>query len=321
MSRPTDRSTARVETVPAKHLADDCNTSFKGADSHSRTSVHSSSTQAGSPERVGHIALRRLRSLLSERDLAIIQSVDSFRYLSGGQIIRLHFDGHASEGTAARTARSVLTRLVGGRMLRRTERRIGGVRAGSSSYVYGIGSVGHRLLHDDGSRGRWDEPSPVFLEHTLAIADLAIDLTQSKAEDQSLQIETEPGCWRSFTRGLGGREVLKPDLFISLASAEYEDRWFIEIDLATESTTAVRRKCQTYLDYHRSGIEQQRHEVFPRVLWIVPTARRQRQIEGIIAKLKAPAGLFVVTTVEQGTSTILGDNPADKTEDASGGPS
>jgi len=150
MSRPTDRSTGRVESTNANHLTGTHETHIKGADSSPERSVHVSS----SAERVGRIALGRLRTMLSERDLAIVASVDQYRYLSGGQINRLHFHSHASEFTAARTARSVLNRLVAGRLLRRTERRIGGIRGGSSSYVYGIGPVGHRLMHDDGSRGR-----------------------------------------------------------------------------------------------------------------------------------------------------------------------
>jgi hypothetical protein len=311
MSRPTDRSTGRVESPNADHLTGAHEAGIKGADSSPERPVHVSS----SAERIGRIALTRLRTLLSERDMAIIASVDQFRYLSGGQINRLHFHSHASAGTAARTARSVLNRLVGGRLVRRTERRIGGIRGGSSSYVYGIGPVGHRLLHDDGSRGRWDEPSTTFLDHTLAIADLAIGLTEATrtehaSKDAPLQIQTEPGCWRPFTKGLGGREVLKPDLFLSLVSGEYEDRWFIEMDMATESTTAVQRKCQTYLDYHRSGIEQHQHEVFPRVLWIVPTDKRARQIQDVVDRLRAPAGLFSVTVAGHAVNTVLGQAEA-----------
>lgn len=311
MRWPTDRSTGRVESTKADHLAVPHESPNKGADS---LTEHRDQASSGA-ERVGRIALGRLRTLLSDRDIAIIASVDQFRYLSGMQINRLHFHTHASASTAARTARSVLNRLVAGRLLRRTDRRIGGIRGGSSSYVYGIGPVGHRLLHDDGSRGRWDEPSTTFLDHTLAIADLAIELTlkttkRQAADEASLRIQTEPRCWRRFTKGLGGQEVLKPDLFISLLSGEYEDRWFIEIDMATESTKAIEKKCQTYLDYHRSGIEQHQHDVFPRVLWVVPNEKRVGQIQQAIDRLHAPAGLFTVTESPDAVSTIIGD-PSD----------
>ena len=34
---------------------------------------------------------------------------------------------------------------------------------------------------------------------------------------------------------------------------DFEHRWFIEIDRATEATTTVIRKCRVYDDYRRSG--------------------------------------------------------------------
>lgn len=319
MSRPTDRPTDRVELPNADHLLDLHSGRNKGADS-----VVGSPPHPSSEGRVGRIALDRLRSLLSERDIAITTSVDQFRYLSGRQITRLHFHTHASEDTAARTARGVLNRLVAGRLLRRTERRIGGIRGGSSSYVYGIGPVGHRLLHHGGGRGRWDEPSATFLDHTLAIAELAIELeertrTARSNDPGSLQIQTEPSCWRNFTIGLGGREVLKPDLFVLLQSGEFEDRWFIEMDMATESSTAIHKKCQTYVDYHRTGIEQHQHDVFPRVLWVVPNDKRANLLQQVIDRLHAPAGLFAVVTLPDAVATILGE--ADRPDGSAGGQS
>jgi hypothetical protein len=114
-------------------------------------------------------------------------------------------------------------------------------------------------------------------------------------------LQTEPGCWRRFQLGLGGVEVLKPDLYLATVSNEFEDHWFIEIDRGTESTTAVFKKCQTYLAYQRVGHEQQTRGVFPRVLWIVHSRRRQNQLCKLLDSKRATksSNVFVVANAEQ----------------------
>jgi hypothetical protein len=224
--------------------------------------------------------------MLSEREMTVLLWVDDFRFMTAQQIERLHFAGHASGDTAARIRRRVLERLTAARLLTRTERVIGGVRGGSAGFVYGIGPVGHRLLHDNGSRGRWEEPSLAFLDHTLAVAEVAVTIAEHERAGgfEILDLQSEPSCWRSFSRGLAGRDVLKSDLFLSVADNEYEHRWFIEVDRGTESTRAIRDKCQVYEDYRRSGVEQNLHDIFPKVLWIVPTASRAQRLRDLIAR-------------------------------------
>lgn len=99
-----------------------------------------------------------------------------------------------------------------------------------------------------------------------------------------LELQAEPRCWRNFTVGLGVSEVLKPDLFVSVAEGDYEHRWFIEVDRGTESARALATKCHAYEAYRRTGIEQNLHEVFPRVLWVVPSEKRARQLRALIDK-------------------------------------
>ena len=268
------------------------------------------------PTAVGPIALERLRGLLNERELGVLSAVDRFRYLTATQIETLHFAGHASTETAARIRRRVLDRLVAAQMLVRLERRIGGVRAGSSGYVYRLGPLGYRVLHDHATMsGRVREPSNTFLDHTLEVAQLAIEITALARVDSAavevIALEPEPHCWRSFQKGLGGRETLKPDLFVAIGLGEYEDRWFCEVDRGTESTTAVVKKCRTYVDYWRTGIEQQRHDVFPKVLWIVPNARRKLLLEDALRRsreLKA-ADIFVVVPSGDVLRTLTGGGP------------
>lgn len=307
MSRLPGRLPARVDAGDSKHLAGATAGRSKGADSYVQSTRTSDSSD--SPARVGHVALKRLRQKLSERELAVLASVDTYRYMSAAQIERLHFQEHASADTAARIRRRVLERLTAARLLTRTERVIGGIRGGSAGFVYGIGPLGHRLLHDDGSRGRWDEPSLTFLDHTLAVTDVAVQVTEASRHGDLdlLALEAEPTCWRHFTRGLGAREVLKPDLFVSVGVGDYEHRWFIEVDRGTESIKALRDKCQTYEHYRRCGIEQAAHEVFPRVLWIVPKERRARQIEELVRRSSGlTTELFTVTVESSVIGTLAG---------------
>jgi hypothetical protein len=303
MSRLPDRLPGRVDADGTNHLAGTTAGRNKGANSYvhpTRTSDAPSQRpdQAGQPVRIGKVALERMRSMLSERETTVLLWVDDFRFMTAQQIERLHFSSHASDGTAARIRRRVLERLTAARLLTRTERVIGGVRGGSAGFVYGIGPVGHRLLHDDGSRGRWEEPSLTFLDHTLAIAEVAVTITEHERVGgcEVLDLQPEPGCWRRFSRGLAGREVLKPDLFVSVAEGEYEHRWFIEVDRGTETARALRDKCEVYEEYRRSGIEQEMHDIFPKVLWIVPNAGRARQLQDLVAKAKGiTPGLHAVT--------------------------
>ena len=99
----------------------------------------------------------------------------------------------------------------------------------------------------------------------------------------------------------GGKIVfLKPDLFAVTVCDGYEDRWFLEIDLDTESPIRIIEKCQRYHDYYRSGLEQKQYSVFPLVVWIVPDAERKETITKHIQKVfaKQPK-IFTVITMEE----------------------
>lgn len=262
---------------------------------------------------IGRRGLAGIRRSLSERDMAIVESVERHRFLSARHIETLHFSSaDGSQVARTRAARRALDRMQRERILLRLERRIGGVRMGSASFVYGLGPIGDRLLPSDGPRRRWREPSTAFLAHTLAIADLAVDLTAAHRQAllELVAIETEPTAWRRFNRGLSGAETLRPDLFVAIGAGEYEDRWFVEIDMATESTTTVLKKCRVYQEYHGSGIEQTRHGVFPKVLWIVPTTKRAEQLtRAIEGSPSLMPGLFEVVTADVALATLEGAGP------------
>jgi hypothetical protein len=105
----------------------------------------------------------------------------------------------------------------------------------------------------------------------------------------------EPASWRHFHGPGGGRLVLKPDAAVRLVLGQFEDRWFIEVDLATESRTTVARKCDLYRRYWQAGVEQSRTGVFPKVLWLVPEDRRHAAVVEVLGRQPTEAWpLFAV---------------------------
>lgn len=267
---------------------------------------------------------------LSERDLSILESLRTHRALTTALIRRLHFPiggepreagsgkAHATEMAAAVATIRVLTRLESRRLITRLQRRIGGVRAGSSGIVWQLGAGGERLLrarHGDPARRRYSEPSPSFIAHTLAAADLATRLYElaRQGEIELLRLEAEPECWRTFLSAHGARQWLKPDLFAITADGDYENHLFIEADNATEHTPVIVRKTLQYQRYASAGIHQQEHGLFPAVVWVVPDEKRQAAIRAALTaepRLRdlTSAGLFHIVTTED-FSHLVAEGP------------
>jgi Replication-relaxation len=257
-----------------------------------------------SPPRLGRQAVFALRQRLSERDRKLLEYVGELRLLGARQIQALLFpdDSHATPITAARSCRRVLERLTREGLLTRLERRVGGVRAGSASYVYALTSLGQRVLDLDGARRRLSEPSAFFVAHTLAVADLLVRLVVATRTGEFVlrEWQAEPACWRDVST-LGGRVVLRPDLFVVLLVDEYELRWFVEVDRGTEHLPTLLRKCGLY----KSGVEQRQHEVFPRVLWIALDQRRAERLQEAIRKdRRLSADIFRVTTEAEALAAV-----------------
>jgi len=259
-------------------------------------------------QRVGRRKLEAIRASLADRDLQILVSVATHRFLTTRQICRLHFADKPTETAALRSSNRTLDKLRGLQLLVTLDRRIGGVRAGSGAYVWSLGHIGARLLqradHVSGrpQRRREFEPSSTFLEHTLAVAEVSLRLSEAanRGGVTLLDVQHEPACWRPYSGPGGGTVRLKPDLAVVTATGEFEDHWFFEVDLATEPPSRVVRACQNYRAYRQTGIEQQRLGLFPAVVWIVPTGRRKEILESRLGQHEAlSARLFTVITLDE----------------------
>jgi len=256
---------------------------------------------------LGRRALAQLSERLSKRDLEVLRSVREHRFLTARQIEVLHFAEHATALAGARVCRRVLARLTETGLVVRLARRVGGVRAGSASYVYALGTAGSRLIDD--RRLRFFEPSPLFLAHTLAVAQTHVELVQEARVGrlEVVSVDVEPACWRRFVGSGGAPEAVKPDLYVVTASGDFEDCWFIEVDCGTESPQALRRKCRAYESYWRSGREQAAHGTFPLVVWSAPTKQRAARIRQTIAAARHPKrDLFRVTTADELVALLSG---------------
>jgi hypothetical protein len=173
----------------------------------------------------------------------------------------------------------------------RLERRVGGIRSGSDGYIYGLSGLGHAVL-DLGQvvrrrHRRVPETKLAFESHVLAVSELAVCLGEHALAGRCVveEFRAEPGSWRPFGGLGGGIRVLKPDAYVRLGVGEYETTAFIEQDMATESLPTIGRKLNVYVDYWRSGIEQDAHEVFPRVWWLVPNTERLTALQRTVQQL------------------------------------
>ena len=270
--------------------------------------------------RVKYLSKRMLEeldeSILVERDKAILRSLLSLRYLLTSQVRRLHFAESTNPSAGLRAATRVMNKLQGYGLVVSLQRRIGGARAGSNSYCWTLTEAGARVLHINVDsythRKRAHEPSLYFVRHTLEVAEVYIQLNEisNRHHLELIKTELEPTCWRGHTGMDGKPATLKPDMFAVVDGGSYQDSFFIEVDLATESPVIVLDKCRRYAHYCRTGIEQKKYEVFPLVVWLVYTANRKAKLQQYIAECREISeptkSIFTVIMPEEFEALICG---------------
>lgn len=259
--------------------------------------------------------LDALADRLTERDVCLIRDVEKYRLLSTKQIQRLHFDHvHPTPTASARACNRTLSRLREARVLKTLQRRIGGARAGSAGFVWYIGPAGERVLRAldpraSSGRRNYQEPSRHFVNHSLAIAELAVRAIEAERHGdlEILELETEPTSWQQSLSPFGVVQTLKPDLRLVTAEGDYEQHWFIEADMASEHLPVILRQCAAYEAFRATGRYQAAHGVFPAVLWVTPTESRAAAVRAAVAG--SPA-LFQVCTAEGYRGVVSSRNGA-----------
>ena len=259
-----------------------------------------------------------LRHQLTQRELAVLESLDTLRLLTTSHVQRLHLvDGPG--GSNLRRTQYLLKRLHHLKLVVRLPRVVGGRQAGSAGVVYGLSGLGSSVLSapDASPRPRrrvWDS-RPYFQDHMLAASGLYVALTErhrALPDVELLGFNSEPACWRWFTGTGGELVVLKPDAAVQVGARDLILSTFVEVDLGTETLPTIQKKCERYIAYWRSGVEQQRTKmaddeagVFPLVVWLVPDAHRRANITRVLGRLASDtAGLFTVALLEEGPSVL-----------------
>jgi len=228
--------------------------------------------------------LEELDRILSAKDKAILCSLQNCRYLTTGQIWRLHYIDCVNPTAGQRAANWGTAKLRSYGLIEILDRRVGGVRAGSAAYVFTLTESGFYFLNlnnpDFAPRKRTIEPSLNFMKHTLEVSEAYVKLIEICEEQQIKLVKTEmePECWRPYTNEDGKIASMKPDMYAITVNGRFEDSWFIEVDMGTQSPSVLLDKCRRYLHYFRSGIEQNKNGVFPLVVWIVQNESRLEKL-------------------------------------------
>ena len=258
--------------------------------------------------------LHQIAQALDDRDQAVLRFVHEGRFATGAQLLRAFWFTSDRDTATARAGRRTLKRLAEWRVLDPLPRRIGGRRSGSDGLIYRVGRAGTRLLAARGVFGpRTETPGALHLEHTLATTELVLRLmeAQRRGELELIEAHQEPVCWRHYMGAMGARRVLKPDLFVRLGvrgGGVLEDRWWAEIDLASESGRTIARKASAYLEHYRTGVEQKAAGAYPRVLWLVPDQARADQLAGVLEGQPAEAGrLFLVRRFDEAAEVMAAE--------------
>jgi hypothetical protein len=143
----------------------------------------------------------------------------------------------------------------------------------------------------------------------LAVTELYVQLTET-ARQGTVAVErfdSEPDCWRSYSGTGGERQLVKPDAYVVVTSEQYEDRWFVEIDRATESPAKLKRHADTYRRYWQASVEQAKSGVFPKVLFVVPDRQRAEVVVKALASQPAEAWqLFQVVVFDRAVDVLTG---------------
>ena len=286
-------------------------TTMKGA-----ATTEAAKSQRQVPARIGRAQLQAIAERLDATDRALLTLLAAHRYATTRQLAQItELSGqYGSARSALRQTSRRLRRQHGLGLVAHLARRIGGARAGSAGYVWHLTAAGQRLTDEGrGARRRFQEPSALFLAHTLAITQARVVIEQAihAVGGHLARLRTEPACWRSWLRLGGALGWLKPDLeAITATDTGAEDHWLLEVDLDTEHPARLLAKCHDYQAHLASGTFQAQHGYYPQVVWLLTNqARAGRLAEQIAADPALTPGLFKITAAPEQLAALIQRGP------------
>ena len=267
--------------------------------------------------------------LLTARDLALLEDVWRFRFLTTSQLETLRACDENRERRFI--SRLTLTRrlklLFHHRYLRRIPRpRI----AGSGEPVYVLDAEGARVLsrtHGEvTARAPSRLPKAAALDHLLDVVQVRVALTAAfpnpgasqsarDSRQKSFLVEWLAGERVRFRVALDGpgqrRQTVSliPDAGIVVRADNRRHYAFLEVDRATEPQRTLAAKCRAYTAYWREGgfaadFSVPRAMGF-RVLFVVPSQRRAQALLGAIGLIeRTSAGMGAMFRVGFGIDMV-----------------
>ena len=219
----------------------------------------------------------------------LLALVTAHRFATTTQLARLTAPEYTSPASALRQTQRHLASLAQQRLLTSLERRVGGWQGGSAVTIWAATTRGQRLVAAEDEevprRQRPREVSTTFLDHLLAITEVRTSIEEAVRQeaDTEAAVALEPECWRTALSPSGQVQVLRPDLAVTITSPSYEDRYLVEVDRATENPGRVIATCWRYQEHQATSAQASDGDVFPLVVWLVPTDRRRHRLERAIA--------------------------------------
>ena len=251
----------------------------------------------------------------------LLALVAAHRFATTTQLARLTAPEYASSASALRQTQRHLASLAQQRLLTSLERRVGGWQGGSAVTIWAATTRGHRRVAAENGedeevprRQRPREVSTTFLDHLLAITEVRTSIEEAVRQeaDTEATVALEPDCWRTALSPSGQVQVLRPDLAVTITSPAYEDRYLVEVDRATENPGRVIATCWRYQEHQATSAQASDGDgdVFPLVVWLVPTDRRRHLLERAIAHSTGLLrDLFRVIRLDQ-LPTLIHGGPA-----------
>lgn len=289
----------------------------------------------GGMSRIDHIQI-------TGRDLAVLEAVHRYRALSRAQIERRFFPpraGHVRRPGEASKAHERLRLLFQHGYVERVHRygspghpnpgpayRL--ARRGAEVLAQRKGIPVEHLMYWGKGDDRDRHPTqvgPLYLEHTLQLADVRMRMAQAAASN-GCQIETwrdhvdlqrewatETARVRITWSSTQSREVaVTPDGYVLLRAPQGYGHWFLELDRGTKTIRQTwKKKVLMYKEYVRSEKFHQRYHVPThvrfRVLVIAPSPTRAENIRKAAETYGPPdlASLFLCASFPD----VMGNDP------------
>ena len=237
-------------------------------------------------------SVRRRRVPFTVLDDSVVNLLDTHRVLTTPQLI-------AATGAADRTLDHRLLRLrQAGLVARARPYR----DTGSAPFHWWLTPRGLRLVGHETTTRRPNNPAPLFLAHTTAVAGLWLALRDAPGIEL-VSWHREEAAWEEWLTSTGWSRPMpariSPDATVRLAlevdGSRGEVSVFVEVDLSTMTQDRLRAKVTRYRRYAASKAWKGRHPHCPVLLFATTSEQRATRFLAGTAPKKTKPSPFVVS--------------------------